>query len=72
MSNLIITGRITWRTDEISYKDFNLLNKNDKEEYLFLLKGLPEDERSTNDIAIMNMFIKEEKKKDKNFFSIKD
>ena len=66
---LIKTGQWYWRKDEISFKQFNLFNKADKEEYLDLLKGLPENERSTTDLIIMNMYIKE-KKKDKNFFSI--
>jgi hypothetical protein len=59
---LIQTGQWYWRQDELSFKQFHKLKKEDKEEYLFLLNGLPQDERSTNDLYILNLFIKEEPK----------
>lgn len=67
---LIQTGQWLWRGDELSYKQFTLLNKKDKEEYLFLLKGLPEDERSTNDLYVLNLFTKEEKPKASKFLEL--
>jgi hypothetical protein len=68
MSNLKRIGSISYRTDELSFKEFHLLNRADKDEYLFLLKGLPENERSTNDLTIINLYLKEKN----NFFSIKE
>ncbi len=59
---LIQTGQWYWRQDELSFKEFTLLTKKDKEEYLELLKGLPEDERSTNDLYILNLFRKDKPK----------
>lgn len=56
---LIKTGQWTWREDEMSFKEFTLLKRAEKDEYLFLLKGLPVNERSTTDLIIINMFIKE-------------
>jgi|LauGreDrversion4_2_1035121.scaffolds.fasta_scaffold94503_1 hypothetical protein len=66
---LIETGQWTWRKDELSYKEFTQLKREEKDEYLFLLKGLPEDERSSNDIAIINIYLKE-KKQINNFFEL--
>jgi hypothetical protein len=59
---LIQTGQWYWRQDELSFKQFTLLTKKEKEEYIFLLNGLPEDERSTNDLFILNLFVKEKPK----------
>jgi len=59
---LIKTGQWYWREDELSFKQFHKLKRDDKEEYLFLLKGLPEDERSTTDLYLLNLYVKEEPK----------
>ena len=59
---LIQTGQWYWREDELSFKQFTLLSKVDKEEYIFLLNGISEDKRSTNDLFILNLFIKEKEK----------
>lgn len=67
---LIQTGQWCWRQDELSFKQFTLLSKVEKEEYLFLLNGLPEDERSTNDLYILNLFTKEEKPKSNKFLEL--
>ena len=65
------TGQWTWREDEISFKEFNLLNKEEKEEYLYLLKGLPERERSTTDLIIINLYFKkQDKPKQENYYSL--
>lgn len=66
---LIQTGQWCWRKDELSFKEFSLLKREEKEEYLVLLKGLPEDERSTNDKTILNIYTKEEKE-NKNFYQL--
>lgn len=62
---LIQTGQWYWRRDELSMKQFTLLNKKDKEEYLVLLKGLNPDERSTIDNLIINNFSPEINKVEK-------
>lgn len=67
---LIQTGQWYWRQDELSFKQFTLLSKLEKEEYIFLLNGLPEDERSTNDLFILNLFSKEEKPKQPQFLEL--
>jgi hypothetical protein len=59
---LIKTGQWYWREDELSFKQFHKLKRDDKEEYLFLLKGLPEDERRTTDLYLLNLYVKEEPK----------
>ena len=52
---LIQTGQWYWRQDELSFKQFTLLSKVEKEEYLFLLKGLNPNELSTNDLYILRL-----------------
>lgn len=64
------TGQWYWRQDELSFKEFTLLSKVEKEEYIFLLNGLPENERGTNDLYILNLFSKKEKSK--KFLSLDD
>jgi hypothetical protein len=51
-----------FRDDEITMKQFYNLSQQDKEEYLLLVKGLKEEERSSMDIILLNRFqlIKEE------------
>jgi hypothetical protein len=58
-----------WRKDELSLKEFRLLSKENREEYLILLKGIKPVELSTNDEFILNQFVEEEKEK-YNFFKI--
>jgi hypothetical protein len=67
---LIQTGQWYWRQDELSFKQFTLLSKKEKEEYIFLLNGLPEDERSTNDLYILNLFTKQEEPKSSKFLEL--
>jgi len=69
MEKITKTGQWCWRNDELSYKEFTQLKREEKDEYLFLLKGLPQDERSSNDIAIINIYLKE-KKQINNFFEL--
>lgn len=63
------TGQWHWREDELSYKEFTQLKREEKDEYLFLLKGLPEEERSSNDNTIIDIYLKE-KKENNNFFQL--
>lgn len=60
-----------FRYDEITMKQFYELPQQDKEEYLLLVKGLKEEERSSMDIILLNRFelIKPEPKK---FLSLED
>ena len=71
MSKLIKTGQWYWRDDELSVKTFRSLSKEEKEEYLDLLKGLKSEERSTQDIYILN-FYSNYKPEVKNFITLKD
>lgn len=60
-----------WRDDQLTMKEFYNLSQQDKEEYLLLIKGLKEEERSSMDIILLNRFglIKLESKK---FLSLED
>lgn len=59
---LIQTGQWSWRQDELSMKQFGKLSSTDRQEYLALLLGLEENERSTNDLYILNKFAPESNK----------
>ena len=45
-----------YRIDELSLKEFYLLNKEDKEEYIFLLKGLKPEILGTNDEYVLRSY----------------
>ena len=45
-----------YRKDEITMKEFYNLSQQDKDEYLLLVKGLKEEERSSMDIILINRF----------------
>jgi hypothetical protein len=45
-----------WRDDQLTMKEFYNLSSTDKEEYLLLIKGLKEEERSSMDIILLNRF----------------
>ena len=63
------TGWI-WRDDEITMKEFYKLSQQDKQEYLLLIKGLKEEERSSMDEMLLNRF--NLNKKENNFFTLKE
>lgn len=44
-----------WRIDELSLKQFYLLNKEEKEEYILLLKGLKPELLGTNDEYVLRL-----------------
>ena len=45
-----------WRRDELSLKQFYLLPKEEKEEYILLLKGLKPEILSTNDEYVLQFY----------------
>jgi hypothetical protein len=59
-----------WRKDELSLKQFRLLSKDNREEYLLLLKGIKLEELSTNDQFILNEYVEEEKQKPIKFLEL--
>jgi hypothetical protein len=59
--------RWKWRKDELSLKEFRLLSKSNREEYLLLLKGLKKEELSTNDQYILEEYVEEIKEQYKFF-----
>jgi hypothetical protein len=58
-----------WRDAELSSKEFYKLNKEEKEEYLNLVKGLPVKERSTMDEFLVNLY-NLDKNTSKNYFEL--
>ena len=48
-----------WREDELTMKEFYELSSTDKDEYILLILGLKEEERSSMDEIILNRFIKD-------------
>ena len=47
-----------WREDEITMKEFYKLSSTEKDEYILLILGLKETERSSMDEIILNRFCK--------------
>ena len=45
-----------WREDEITMKEFYNLTQQDKDEYILLVEGLKQEERSSMDEIILNRF----------------
>lgn len=56
-----------WRKDELSLKEFRLLSRSNREEYIVLLKGLKKEELSTNDQYILDEYVEEIKEQYKFF-----
>lgn len=59
-----------WRDDQLTMKEFYKLSQQDKQEYLLLIKGLKEEERSSMDEMLLNRF--NLNKKENNFFTLKE
>ncbi|CAB5212573.1 hypothetical protein UFOVP187_31 [uncultured Caudovirales phage] len=53
-----------YRTDELSLKEFYNLSSTDKEEYIFLLKGLKPELLSTNDEYVLRLYSNQENKQE--------
>jgi hypothetical protein len=47
-----------WRDDQLTMKEFYKLSSTDKDEYILLILGLKEEERSSMDEILLNRFCK--------------
>lgn len=56
------TGQWKWRDGEISMKEFRKLSLEEKQEYLDLIKGLEQSERSTMDDYLVEIYNLDKKK----------
>jgi hypothetical protein len=54
-----------WRNDEITMKEFYKLSSTDKDEYILLILGLKEEERSSMDEILINRFVKDKQETSK-------
>lgn len=54
--NLIKTGQWYWRENEISFKSFQLLKKEQKLQHLEFLSTLKREDLSTNDLTIIEVY----------------
>lgn len=50
--------KLTWRENEMSYWEFQQLNRECKEQYLSFLQNLPKNELSYNDQHILQLYNK--------------
>lgn len=48
--------KLTWRENEMSYYEFQKLNRESKEEYLLFLQKLPKNQLSYNDQHILLLY----------------
>jgi hypothetical protein len=48
--------KLTWRENEMSYYEFQKLNRESKEEYLLFLQKLPKNQLSYNDQHILSLY----------------
>ena len=48
--------KLTWRDKELSYKEFQQLNRDCKEQYLVFLQNLPKNQLSYNDQHILSLY----------------
>lgn len=49
--------KITWRDDELSFKEFQQLNRSSRQEYLLFLQNLPKNQLSYNDQYILLLYV---------------
>ena len=59
-----------WRRDELSLKQFRQLTSTEREEYLFLLKGLDINILGTNDEYILTFYTLQDKPKQEHFIKL--
>ena len=52
--------KLTWRENEMSYWEFQQLNRESKEKYLVFLQNLPKNDLSYNDQHILQLYGKME------------
>jgi len=50
-----------WRDNELNFVEFRKLNKEERTEYLLLLKGLPKELVSSTDEIILNLYASKDK-----------
>ena len=48
--------KLSWRKKELSYKEFQELNRECKEQYLSFLQNLPKNDLSYNDLHILLLY----------------
>jgi len=48
--------KLTWREKELSYKQFQHLDRDFKEQYLSFLQNLPKNQLSYNDQHILSLY----------------
>lgn len=75
---LFVSGGISqpwfWRDNELSYKEFSNLEKDEKDKHISFLLSLSDDMLSSNDEAILRIFGPKDKRKQpiSNYFSLSD
>jgi len=52
--------KLSWRKNEISYKEFQQLNRESKDKHLVFLQNLPKNQLSYNDLHILLLYGKGE------------
>lgn len=48
--------KLTWREKEMSYCEFQKLNRDSKDQYLLFLQNLPKNQLSYNDQHILSLY----------------
>jgi hypothetical protein len=70
-NNLTKTGQWYWRQDEISFKSFQQMKKEEKLQHLKYLSTLEKEDLSSNDLIILQIYSpKVIDEKTSNFFSL--
>ena len=62
--------KLTWRVNELSYKEFQQLDRECKEQYLVFLQNLPKNQLSYNDQHILSLYGRMEPVVSNNFFKL--
>ena len=62
--------KLTWRDGELSFKEFQHLNKTAKQEYLLFLQNLPKNQLSYNDQYILLLYVKGEPEASNKFLEL--
>jgi hypothetical protein len=62
--------KLTWRENEMSYYEFQKLNRNSKDEYLLFLQKLPKNQLSYNDQHILSLYVRVEPEASNKFLEL--
>jgi hypothetical protein len=62
--------KLTWRYGELSFKEFQQLNKIAKQEYLLFLQKVPKNQLSYNDQYILLLYIRVEPEASNKFLEL--